>query len=69
MAADPSYPRFSQFHVPLASGQPTPMRPRSTSELRAEDVCPACQKGRLDYDGLLNLACAACGYSLSGCFT
>jgi len=45
------------------------MRRRSTSELRAEDVCPACQKGRLDYDGLLNLACAACGYSLSGCFT
>jgi hypothetical protein len=39
------------------------------SEPRVGDACPACQEGRLDYDGLLNLTCAKCGYSLSGCFT
>ena len=38
-------------------------------DLRSGDLCPKCRVERLDYDGLLNLACAACGYSLSGCFT
>lgn len=38
-------------------------------ELRAGDLCPRCGKARLDYDGLLNLACPECGYALGGCFT
>jgi hypothetical protein len=38
-------------------------------ELRAGDLCPRCGKAHLDYDGLLNLACPECGYSLGGCFT
>jgi hypothetical protein len=38
-------------------------------EPRAGDVCPRCGRGVLDYDGLLNLACPECGYSISGCFT
>ena len=38
-------------------------------ELRAGDLCPACAKGRLDYDGMLNLSCVECGFSLAGCFT
>ena len=33
---------------------------------RSGDICPACQAGRLDYDGLLNLACPACGHIASG---
>lgn len=40
-----------------------------TSVLHAGDMCPRCQRGVLDYDGLLNLACSQCGYSLGGCFT
>lgn len=36
--------------------------------LRAGDLCPACQHGKLDYDGLLNLACPECGYAQGGCF-
>lgn len=36
---------------------------------RAGDLCPHCQEGRLDYDGLLNLACSRCGFALGGCFT
>jgi predicted amidophosphoribosyltransferase len=39
------------------------------NELRAGDLCPACGAARLDYNGLLNLACPACGYSLGGGFT
>ena len=35
----------------------------------AGDPCPHCHAGQLDYDGMLNLACPACGYSLGGCFT
>jgi uncharacterized protein (DUF983 family) len=38
-------------------------------EPRAGDLCPKCNQGRLDYDGLLNLTCPRCGYSVSGCFT
>lgn len=36
---------------------------------RFGDVCPKCGKGRLDYDGLVNLSCSSCGYALGGCFT
>jgi hypothetical protein len=31
--------------------------------------CPQCKQDVLDYDGLLNLSCNRCGYSLAGCFT
>jgi uncharacterized protein (DUF983 family) len=43
--------------------------PQKTVEMHAGDTCPRCQKGVLDFDGLLNLACPQCGYSLGGCFT
>jgi hypothetical protein len=33
------------------------------------DTCPHCEVERLDYDGLLNLSCPACGIISSGCFT
>ena len=35
----------------------------------AGDICPQCQIGRIDYDGMLNLSCPECDYSLGGCFT
>lgn len=38
-------------------------------DLRPGDRCPACGQASLDYDGLLNLTCPACGYALGGCFT
>jgi hypothetical protein len=43
--------------------------PEQTAELHAGDTCLQCRKGILDFDGLLNLACPHCGYSLGGCFT
>ena len=46
-----------------------PLHNKATSEPRVGDTCPVCKEGRLDYDGLLNLACTQCGYSLAGCFT
>ena len=36
---------------------------------RAGDLCPRCGQARLDYDGLLNLACPQCGPVAGGCFT
>ena len=38
-------------------------------EIRCGDRCPMCHQGVMDYDGLLNLACPVCGYTLGGCFT
>ncbi len=38
-------------------------------ELRQGTLCPQCGQNKLDYDGLLNLSCSRCGYSLAGCFT
>jgi uncharacterized protein (DUF983 family) len=34
--------------------------------LHAGMLCPACGKGILDYDGLLNLACMVCGFQSAG---
>ncbi len=32
--------------------------------------CPRCRKGKLDYDGLLNLVCPQCGHvALAGSFS
>jgi hypothetical protein len=39
------------------------------AEPRAGDLCPVCKEAQLDYDGLLNLSCPKCGYTLAGCFT
>ena len=36
---------------------------------KAGDRCPRCKAGKLDYDGLLNLVCQKCGYTLAGCFS
>jgi uncharacterized protein (DUF983 family) len=43
--------------------------PEQAQEPRFGSICPQCGVGKLDYDGLLNLACGECGYTLSGCFT
>lgn len=34
--------------------------------VRRGDLCPQCEQGKLDYNGLLELACDQCGYALSG---
>jgi ribosomal protein S27AE len=38
-------------------------------EIRIGVVCPKCQKGTFEYDGMLNLVCSNCGYTSGGCFT
>jgi hypothetical protein len=42
---------------------------QETAPIRRGDLCPACLKGHLDYNGLLYLECNECRYTLSGCFT
>jgi hypothetical protein len=37
--------------------------------LRAGDLCPECGQEHLDYDGLLNLSCTNCGFSVAGVCT
>jgi len=40
-----------------------------SGEPRAGQLCLVCGKGIVEYDGMLNLTCANCGTSRSGCFT
>lgn len=47
-------------------GQP---KEQKQPDLRAGDLCPACGKGQLRFDGLLNLTCSGCQFVLAGCFT
>jgi ribosomal protein L37AE/L43A len=42
---------------------------RVLENLKAGDSCPACRSAKIDYDGLLNLCCEQCNYTLAGCFT
>lgn len=44
-------------------------QPAEPLEFHRGDRCPNCGEGVLDYDGMLNLGCAVCGFSLVGCFT
>ena len=37
-----------------------------TETLQAGGICPICDVGRLDYDGLLNLTCSSCGFNIGG---
>jgi ribosomal protein S27E len=32
-------------------------------------ICPRCRNSSMEYDGLLNLHCKACGYIIAGSFT
>jgi len=40
-------------------------------QLNAEPgrLCPQCNQGIMDYDGLLNLTCPKCAYTQVGCLT
>jgi ribosomal protein L37AE/L43A len=38
-------------------------------EYRVSDLCPACTQGHFDYNGVLNLECDECKYTLAGCST
>ena len=55
----------------LALGMEPPVLEKAgeTPEMRAGSPCPKCGQVKLEYNGLLNLACKNCGYTLGGCFT
>ncbi|MBN1668483.1 MAG: hypothetical protein JW862_15420 [Anaerolineales bacterium] len=59
----------SAFELYLADDLQTEQVPVLSQELKPQDLCPQCRIGRLDYDGLLNLACDQCGFTVAGCFT
>jgi hypothetical protein len=71
MENEPTKQAHSESHLEFKlESQPAPNSEIEPGRrLRAGDLCPICHSERLDYDGLLNLACPKCGYALSGCFT
>ena len=32
-------------------------------------LCPQCRSAKIDYDGMLNLSCPDCSFTLAGCST
>ena len=65
MDIKPAYLKIEQIQADIKSHADTD----PAKEPRVGDICPECSMGQLDYDGMLNLACSKCGYTLSGCFT
>jgi uncharacterized protein (DUF983 family) len=63
--------RTSPEDLPFAALHSTSSRNQTLEQarLKAKDLCPACQSGRMDYNGMLNLECDQCGYTVGGCFT
>lgn len=56
-------------HLPfvVAMEQDPSLLPQTLSKtVRRGDPCPQCGQGKLDYNGLLELACDQCGYTLTG---
>ena len=43
--------------------------PKGSINPKAGDICPQCQIAKIEYDGMLNLSCPDCGYTLAGCST
>jgi len=46
----------------LLLGINQPEAPQATPPLRQGAQCPKCGKGRLEYNGLLQLECPSCGF-------
>jgi len=61
--------RLSAFEMTLNQEFQVDAPQKSTATPKAGDLCPQCQSAKIDYDGLLNLRCPNCGYTLAGCFT
>jgi hypothetical protein len=59
----PPHPQGIQLGLDAEEIAPTIRNPR------VGDLCPVCRAAALDYDGMLNLTCHNCGYSLGGCYT
>jgi uncharacterized protein (DUF983 family) len=57
------------MEIVLAIKEIGPAEEKVQVELHPGDACPECEEGTLDYDGMLNLSCDQCGYSIGGCFT
>jgi hypothetical protein len=67
-------PNENKQYDPWVEPLISPIEPANGShphppELKAGSKCPECKTGTLDYDGMLNLTCVRCGYSLAGSFT
>ncbi len=46
----------------LLLGIDPPDLPQTARPLRKGEICPQCGSGLLDYNGLLQLQCPACGF-------
>lgn len=53
------------FQIEEHPKEENPAPPVPQNPLRRGAPCPQCHKGRLDYNGLLELECPECGFSSS----
>jgi len=55
---------LTQWKVPISSvSSDLEDVKHGRAPVRRGEACPRCEVGRLDYNGLLDLECPACGYS------
>jgi hypothetical protein len=66
---DPIPKQHSAFEMSINLEFQIDLPQKGTATPKAGDLCPKCQSAKIDYDGLLNLTCPDCGYTLAGCFT
>jgi uncharacterized protein (DUF983 family) len=52
---------LSSFEILLLQIDP-PVTQEAISPLRKDSLCPQCENAYLDYNGLLQLECSACGF-------
>lgn len=56
----------AQLHFVVNDVPQSTPQASSSDPIRSGSLCPNCGKGKLDYNGLLELECLVCGYALSG---
>ncbi|HBX69360.1 MAG TPA: hypothetical protein DEH25_08235 [Chloroflexi bacterium] len=67
--AEPTSERLSAFEMSINLEFQAHAPSQGSTNPKVGALCPICQSAKMDYDGMLNLSCLQCGYSLAGCFT
>ena len=66
---DDQTPKTNETRLQMTTLELDFVNPEESQPARPGGLCPQCQQGVLDYDGMLVLRCPVCGFAEGGCFT